>query len=64
MFGLDDSITKEEVKSIIADIGKCKGEDVRISDIKAMRSGLGMIWAQCPLKSAITLSKLQQIRIG
>lgn len=64
LFGLDDSINKEEIQEIISTQGKCKKEEVKVGDIKPMRSGLGMVWLQCPLTAAITLSKLGKIRIG
>lgn len=64
MFGLDDPITKEEVKTLMADIGKCDTEVIKIGEIKAMRNGLGMVWAQCPLTQAIQLAYLKTIRIG
>lgn len=35
-----------------------------MEEIKTMRSGLGMLWAQCPLESAVNLSNLEKIKIG
>lgn len=64
MFGLDDSITREEVREVIAKLGKCKDEDIRVGEIKTMRSGLGMVWVQCPLVSAVSLSNLEKVKIG
>lgn len=64
IFGLDDLITREEVIEVIARLGKCKEEDVKVEEIKTMRSGLGMLWAQCPLESAVNLSNLEKIKIG
>lgn len=64
LFGLDDSISKEEVSETISTHGKCKIEEVLIGDIKPMRNGLGMVWLRCPLTAAITLSKMGKIRIG
>jgi len=64
LFGIDDSITREEIVDMIAKEGNCKQEEVRTGEMRMMRSGLGMLWAQCPLTSAIALSKLQRIGIG
>lgn len=43
LFGLDDSISKEKIKEIIAAKGNCKITNVYTVDIRAMRNGLGMI---------------------
>lgn len=64
MFGLDDSISKEEVKDLMTEIGKCSDEAITIGDIKPMRNGLGMIWAQCPLTLAIQMANLKTVRLG
>lgn len=42
MFGLDESISKIEIKNLMTDIGKCSDEGITIGDIKPMRNGLGI----------------------
>lgn len=64
LYGLDDSITVEEIKEVISKHGNCKIQEIRSSNIKGMRNGLGMIWIKCPLSSAIQISKFEKIRIG
>lgn len=50
--GLDDSTTKDEVQSIIAEKGDCTLDDVKIGEIRWMPNGLGTVWLQCPLNAA------------
>ncbi|EFN62147.1 hypothetical protein EAG_13725, partial [Camponotus floridanus] len=64
LFGLDDSISKEEIMDTIAAQGKCKLSEIRASEIKIMRNGLGMIWVKCPLHAAAQLFKIGKVRIG
>lgn len=64
LFGLDDSISREEICEKVASQGKCRKEEVKVGDIKPMRSGLGMVWLQCPLASAVSLAKLEKLCIG
>ncbi|XP_025266437.1 golgin subfamily A member 6-like protein 22 [Camponotus floridanus] len=61
LFGLDDSISKEEIMDTIAAQGKCKLSEIRASEIKIMRNGLGMIWVKCPLHAAAQLFKIGKI---
>lgn len=64
LFGLDDSITKEEVKEAISNKGNCKLTEIHVGEIGRMRSGAGMVWLKCPLTAAILLSKAEKICIG
>jgi len=43
MVGLDESATTEEVRDTIANLGGCKGEDVKVGQIRWMYNGLGTI---------------------
>lgn len=64
LFGLDDSISTDEIREIIAAHGKCKIEEVKVGNIKPMRNGLGMVWLRCPLTAAVAMSKMEKVRIG
>lgn len=64
LFGLDDSISKDEVKEAIAAKGNCKFIEINTGGIGKMRNGSGMVWIKCPLTAAILLSKMEKIRIG
>lgn len=41
--GLDESITKEEIKSTIAGLGGCKIDVVKVEEIRWRSNGLGNI---------------------
>lgn len=41
IFGLDESVTKEEISGAIAEIGGCKKQEVKTGDAKIMANGLG-----------------------
>lgn len=62
--GLDESITKEEVRSKIVEIGECHVEEVKVGEIRWRFNGLGNIWAQCPLSSANKIMSTGKIKIG
>ncbi|GAB1869279.1 CCHC-type domain-containing protein [Camponotus japonicus] len=64
LFGIDDSITTEEIKEVIADKGSCKVTEIVIGKIGRMRNGSGMVWVKCPLNAALALSKIGKICIG
>ncbi|XP_011860276.1 PREDICTED: uncharacterized protein LOC105557606 [Vollenhovia emeryi] len=64
LIGLDDSVTPEEVMDVIAEMGSCRKDEVKVGQIRPMRNGLGTIWVQCPLAVAAPLSSSGKIRIG
>jgi len=62
--GFDDSVIKDELITIITEIGSCLASDVRIGQFRPMRTGLNMVWVQCPLSAAIKLSRKAKINVG
>ncbi|XP_026829648.1 uncharacterized protein LOC113562970 [Ooceraea biroi] len=62
--GLDESVTSGEVANVIAQIGECPVDEVRVGVIKPLRNGLGIVWAQCPLAAAIKVSNQGKVRLG
>lgn len=64
VISLDDTISPEEVASVVADLGSCSCADVKVGSIRQMASGLGAVWVQCPLATANKASALRRIRIG
>jgi len=62
--GFDDSVIKDELITIITEVGSCLASDVRIGQFRPMRNGLNIVWAQCPLAAAIKLSRKAKINIG
>lgn len=64
IIGIDDSISKEEVKDTIADIGECQEESIKVGEIKRMTNGLGIIWISCPIQAANRIAAIGRIRMG
>jgi len=62
--GFDDSVIKDELITIITEIGSCLASDVRIGQFRQLKNGLNMVWAQCPLSAAIKLSRKARINVG
>lgn len=62
--GLDDSVTQEEVRSVIAREGQCPVDNVRTGPIRVLNNGLGAVWIQCPLAAALVVSRPGRLRIG
>lgn len=64
LFGLDDSVTSFEVAEVIADLGGCKPDEVKVGQIRLMSNGLRTVWMQCPLAAAIAVTSQPRVRIG
>lgn len=64
IWGLDDSVGIDEVACVVAECGDCLLTDVKTGPMNRMRNGLGSIWVQCPLGTAVKVSKLGKLRIG
>ncbi|XP_011858653.1 PREDICTED: uncharacterized protein LOC105556182 [Vollenhovia emeryi] len=61
---LDDSISEEEVRGVVAREAECDPTDVRVGKIRVAPNGLGTAWVQCPLTEAKKVSAKRRIRIG
>lgn len=57
MRGIDGFVTKEEIKITITQHGDCKEDEIKIGEIKTMYKGLGQVWIQGPLVTAIKVCK-------
>lgn len=64
IIGLDDTVSFEEVASVVADLGSCLCADVKVGSIRLMANGLGSVWVQCPFGAANKVSAMRKIRIG
>jgi len=60
----DASITSEEVRAALVKEGQCSLDEIKVGVIKRPSGGLGTLWAQCPLVSAIRIKKSGKIRVG
>lgn len=64
LIGMDDSVEEEEVRAALSEIGKCATSEIKVGNIRRMNNGLGTVWVQCPLATAIRITNLGKIRIG
>lgn len=62
--GLDDSITPEDVRIALADVGNCSSHDIKTGNVRITSRGLGTIWVQCPLSAALLIVAQERIRLG
>ncbi|XP_076182678.1 uncharacterized protein LOC143154441 [Ptiloglossa arizonensis] len=62
--GLDDSVTREEVARALAQAGGCSEGDIRTGEVRRSSSGLGAVWARCPLPAARKLEAVGRIVVG
>lgn len=61
---LDQSVSTETVTAVIAAAGGCPAEDVRVDVIHRNQSGLGTVWAKCPLTATKLLTAAGCVLIG
>lgn len=64
LFGMDESISVDEVKETIAVEGNCMIGEIKTGRIGRTKSGTGVIWVQCPKSAAITIAGKKRIQIG
>lgn len=64
IWGLDDSITVDELVRVVASCGDCAYDDIRCSSITKMLDGLGAVWIQCPLGAAVKVAAAGRVRVG
>jgi len=62
--GLDESVTPDEIISILAEEGKCSSSDIRCGPLRAQRSGLYSVWAQGPAANMLDVVGKGRIRAG
>lgn len=62
--GFEPSVSEEELALAIATDGECRAENVRIGKVSRAASGMGAVWAKCPLIAARILVRVGSIRIG
>jgi hypothetical protein len=61
---LDDSVTPEDVASVLAEAGGCPAGEIKIGTIRLSPAGLGSISAECPLVAARKLAAAGKVRVG
>lgn len=64
LIGLDDSVSTDEVRCVLAEAGNCNPEEVKTGSIRMMSNRLGTVWAQCPLRAALKITEERHVKIG
>lgn len=64
LVGLDISVTREEIKQVMAKEGGCSLEDISVGNIRTSPRGVGFVWTRCPLAVANLLERQKRIKIG
>jgi len=62
--GFDESVLRDEVITMITEVGECLASDVRVGPCRPMRNGLMMTWVQCPLSAALKVSRRGRANLG
>ncbi|KZC14282.1 hypothetical protein WN55_06679 [Dufourea novaeangliae] len=62
--GLDESVTAEAVAGAVAAAGGCTAAEVRVGVVRRNRSGLGGVWAKCPVAVARRLTAAGRLLVG
>lgn len=62
--GIDPSTTLEEVALELTRVSGCLRCDIKISDIRPLRDGMGIAWATCPLNAAISIAEKGVLHLG
>lgn len=61
--GMDASVAKTELKKTLAQRGGWRGEKIQAKDIRITRTGLGIVWARCPLEPTRKLTQKDRVTI-
>jgi hypothetical protein len=48
VIGIGVSVTKEEIRNILAAEGGCRAEDIQLGEVRSVRNGLGSAWMRGP----------------
>ncbi|EFN60861.1 hypothetical protein EAG_04035, partial [Camponotus floridanus] len=64
LFGVEESVTPDEIREVVAVEGECNFEAVKVGRIDRTRSGNSVVWVQCPRNSTLLLAEKKRIPIG
>lgn len=64
LIGFDDSVEMEEIISEVAEQGGCRRGEIKTGPMRRTRTGLGIIWVQCPFAAAGKLAEMGRLRLG
>ncbi|CAH2222456.1 jg24555, partial [Pararge aegeria aegeria] len=61
---LDESITKQDIATAIAESGGCLEQEVKVGEIRLNTFRLGTVWVRCPLTVVRKLAEEKHVRVG
>ncbi|KMQ84932.1 gag-pol polyprotein, partial [Lasius niger] len=64
LVGLDCTTSANEVLNVVASLGGCLEDDVKVGAIRPLNNGLYTVWVQCPLGAVAKLSHMRKVKIG
>lgn len=62
--GLDDSVTKADLATVIARVGECLPAEIKVGEVRRAQSELGVAWAQCPAAAAKKVVAAGRVVVG
>lgn len=62
--GFDESVTHDEVVDMLASVGECPRDVVRVGTIRPLNNGLSAVWAQLPVAAAVRVVDVGRVRVG
>lgn len=62
--GFDDSISETEIAEVVAEAGGCVPREIKMGEIRKIKSGLCTVWLQCPLAAAIKAASAEKLKLG
>jgi hypothetical protein len=63
VFGIDVSVTKEELRDTLVLAARCGGGEVQVGESGTSRSGLGLALVRCPLVGARKLAQAGKVAL-
>lgn len=64
LFGLDDTITKDDVRAAVARDGGCPADLIEVGDIRADVIGTGVVRVSCPVAAANKIAANRRLLVG
>lgn len=61
---IDISVTKDEIRKVLAQKGGCKEEDIQLGEICISKGGLASVWMRCPIGAVRKLVQVGNVTIG
>jgi hypothetical protein len=64
LFNLNSSASSEEVISAFTTATGCRKEECKWSQVRVTPAGVGSMWIQCPLETALKVAKEGRMKVG